>query len=60
MLADVVDEELSPVHVDHHDLLTGLHWHRVSVRWHRLWDVWHVKLVDEDPNRYLCTSRTKL
>jgi hypothetical protein len=50
LLADVVNEGLSQVHIDHHDLLTGL-WHRVSGRWRRLWDGWRVKLVDEDSER---------
>jgi hypothetical protein len=33
LLADVVNEGLSPVHINHHDLLTGLWWHRVSGHW---------------------------
>ena len=60
LLADVVDEGLSPVHIDHHDLLTELWWYRVSGRWRRLRDRWRVKLVDEDSSRYLRASRTKL
>jgi hypothetical protein len=32
LLVDVVDEGLSPVHIDHHDLLTVLWWRRVSGR----------------------------
>jgi hypothetical protein len=60
LLADVVDEGLSPVHVYHHDLLTswGRHWVSGRGRW--LWDGWRVKLVDEDTRWYLTTSRTKL
>jgi two-component SAPR family response regulator len=60
LLADVVDEGLSPVHVYHHDLLAS--WERcwVSGRRRRLRDGWLVKLVDEDTRWYLSTSRTKL
>jgi hypothetical protein len=60
LLADVVDEGLSPVHVDHHDLLAS--WGRcwVSGHWCRLRDGWRVKLVDEDTRWYLSASRTKL
>jgi hypothetical protein len=60
LLAEVVDEGLPPVHVDHHDLLAsrGMRW--VSGRWRRLWDGWRVKLVDEDTRWYLSASRTKL
>jgi energy-converting hydrogenase A subunit M len=36
LLADVVNEGLSLVHVDHHDLLTKLRRHRVSGHWRRL------------------------
>jgi hypothetical protein len=32
LLADVVDEGLCPVHIDHHDLLTGLWWPKISGR----------------------------
>jgi hypothetical protein len=60
LLADVVDEGLSPVHVYHHDLLASLRRCWVSDRERRLWDGWRVKLVDEDSHRYLCVSRTKL
>jgi hypothetical protein len=49
LLADVVDEGLSLVHVDHHDLLTGMRWHGVSGRWRRLQDGWCVKLVTKTP-----------
>jgi hypothetical protein len=47
LLAEVVDEGLPPVHVDHHDLLAsrGMRWD--SGRWRRLQDGWRVKLVDE-------------
>jgi hypothetical protein len=60
VLAEVVDEGLSPVHVDHHDLLAsrGMRW--VSGRWRRFQDGWRVKLVDEDTRWYLSASRTKL
>jgi hypothetical protein len=60
LLAEVVDEGLPPVHVDHHDLLAsrGMRWD--SGRWHRLWDGWRVMLVDEDTHWYLSTSRAKL
>jgi hypothetical protein len=60
LLAEVVDEGLPPVHVDHHDLLAsrGMRW--VSGRWSRLRDGWRVKLVDEDTRWYLSASRTKL
>jgi hypothetical protein len=60
LLADVVDEGLPPVHVDHHDLLAsrGVRWD--SGRWRQLWDGWRVKLVDEDTRWYLSVSRTKL
>jgi hypothetical protein len=60
LLAEVVDEGLPPVHVDHHDFLPrrGMCWD--SGRWRRLWDGWHVKLVDEDTRWYMSASRTKL
>jgi hypothetical protein len=60
LLAEVVDEGLPPVHVDHHDLLAsrGMGW--VSGWWRRLRDEWRVKLVDEDSRWYLSASRTKL
>jgi hypothetical protein len=60
LLAEVVDEGLPPVHVDHHDLLAsrGMRW--VSGRWRRLRDGLRVKLVDEDTRWYLSASRTKL
>jgi hypothetical protein len=60
LLAEVVDEGLSPVHVDHHDLLAswGMCWG--SGRWRRLRDGWRVKLVDEDTRWYLSADRAKL
>jgi hypothetical protein len=60
LLADVVDEGLSPVHVYHHDLLASLRRRWVSGRGRRLRDGWRVKLVDKDSRWYLCASRTKL
>jgi hypothetical protein len=60
LLADVVDEGLSPVHVYHHDLLASLRRRQVSGRRRRLRDGWGVKFVDEDSRWYLCASRTKL
>jgi hypothetical protein len=38
LLTDVVDEGLSPVNVNHHDLLTGLQWSCVSGRGRQLRD----------------------
>jgi hypothetical protein len=60
LLAEVVDEGLPLVHVDHHDLLAsrGMRW--VSGRWRRLRDGWRVKLVDEDTCWCLSASRAKL
>jgi hypothetical protein len=60
LLAEVVDEGLSLVHVDHHDLLAswGMRWG--SGRWRRLRDGWHVKLVDEDTRWFLSAGRAKL
>jgi hypothetical protein len=60
LLADVVDEGLSPVHVYHHDLLASLRRHWVSGCGHRHRDGRRVKLVNEDSRWYLCVSRTKL
>jgi hypothetical protein len=60
LLADVVDERLSPVHVYHHDLLASLRRRWVSGCGCRLRDGWHMKLMDEDSYWYLCASRTKL
>jgi hypothetical protein len=40
LLADVVDEGLSPIHIYHHDLLTGLGRRRVSGRGRRFWVGW--------------------
>jgi hypothetical protein len=59
-LANVVDEGLSLVHIDHHDLLASWQTRWVSSRRHRLRDGWRVKLVDEDTRWYLSASRTKL
>jgi hypothetical protein len=60
LLAEVVNEGLPPVHIDHHDLLAsrGMRWD--SGQWRRLWDGWRMKLVDEDTRWYLSASRTKL
>jgi hypothetical protein len=60
LLADVVDEGSSPVHIYHHDLLAsrGMCW--ISGRWRRLRDGWRVKLVDKDTRWYLRASRAKL
>jgi hypothetical protein len=60
LLADVVDEGLSPVHVNHHDLLASWRVCWVSGRRCQLRDGWRVKLVDEDTRWYLSASRTKL
>jgi hypothetical protein len=43
LLAEVVDEGLPLVHVDHHDLLASWGMRRDSGRWRRLWDGWRVK-----------------
>jgi hypothetical protein len=60
LLADVVDEGLSPVHVYHHDILASWQRRWVSGRGRRLQDGWRVKLVDKDTRWYLSASRTKL
>jgi hypothetical protein len=60
LLAEVVDEGLPPVHVDHHDLLASWRMRWDSDHWRRLRDGWRVKLVDEDTRWYLSASRTKL
>jgi hypothetical protein len=60
LLAEVVDEGLSLVHVDHHDLLASWEMRWGSGRWRRLRDGWRVKLVDEDTRCYLSASRAKL
>jgi hypothetical protein len=60
LLAEVVDEGLPPVRVDHHDLLASGRMRWDSVRWRRLRDGWRVKLVDEDTRWYLSASRTEL
>jgi hypothetical protein len=48
LLAEVVDEGLPPVLVDHHDLLASWRMRWDSGRWRRLRDRWRVKLVDEN------------
>jgi hypothetical protein len=53
LLANVVDEGLSPVHVDHHDLLASWRMRWVSGRRCQLRDGWRVKLVDEDTHWHL-------
>jgi hypothetical protein len=60
LLAEVVDEGLPPVHVDHHDLLSSWWVCRDSGRWRRLRDGWRVKLVNEDTRWYLSAGRSKL
>jgi hypothetical protein len=60
LLADVVDEGLSPVYVYHLDILASLRRSWVSGRGRWLRDGWRVKLVDKDSRWYLCASRTKL
>jgi two-component SAPR family response regulator len=59
LLAGVVDEGLSLVHVYHHDLLASLRRRWVSGRRRRLRDGRRMKLVNEDSRWYLCSSRTK-
>jgi hypothetical protein len=60
LLAEVVDEGLPPVYVDHHDLLPGWLMGWDSGRWRRLRDGWRVKLVDEDARWYLSAGGSKL
>jgi hypothetical protein len=60
LLAEVVDEGLPPVCVDHHDLLASWRMCWDSGRWRWLRDGWRVKLVDEDTHWYLSASRTEL
>jgi hypothetical protein len=60
LLAEVVDEGLPLVHVDHHDLLSGRWVGWDSGRWRRLRDGRRVKLVNEYARWYLSTSRSKL
>jgi hypothetical protein len=60
LLAEVVDEGLPLVHVDHHDLLSSWWMRWDSGRWRRLRDGWRVKLVNEDTRRYLSAGRSKL
>jgi hypothetical protein len=60
LLAEVVDEGLPPVHVDHHDLLPSWWMGWDSGRWCRLWDGWRVKLMDEDTRWHLSAGGSKL
>jgi hypothetical protein len=60
LLAEVVDEGLPPVHVDHHDLLSSRGVCSDSGRWCRVWDGWRVKLVNKDTRWYYCAGRSKL
>jgi hypothetical protein len=60
LLADVVDEGLSLVHIYHHNLLSSLRTCWLSGHGRRLRDGWSMKLVDEDSHWYMCASRTKL
>jgi hypothetical protein len=60
LLANVVVEGLSPVHVDHHDLLASWRMRWVSGRRRQLRDGWLVKLVNKDTRWYLSASRSEL
>jgi hypothetical protein len=60
LLAEVVDEGLPPVHVDHHDLLSSWWVSWDSGRWRRLRDRWRVKLMNEDARWYLSAGGSKL
>jgi hypothetical protein len=60
LLAEVVDEGLPPVHVDHHDLLPRWWVRGGSGRWRRLRDGWRVKLVNEDARWYLSAGGSKI
>jgi hypothetical protein len=60
LLAEVVDEGLPPVHVDHHDLLPSWWMGWDSGRWCLLRDGWRVKLVNEDTRWYLSAGGSKL
>jgi hypothetical protein len=60
LLAEVVDEGLPPVRVDHHDLLSSQWVCWGSGRWRRLRDGWRVKLVNEYARWYLSAGRSKL
>jgi hypothetical protein len=60
LLAEVVDEGLPPVHVDHHDLLPSWLVGWDSGRWRRFRDGWRVKLVNEDVRWYLSAGGSKL
>jgi hypothetical protein len=60
LLAEVVDEGLPPVHVDHHDLLPGRWMGWGSGRWRRLRDGWRAKLVNEDTRWHLGAGGSEL
>jgi hypothetical protein len=60
LLAEVVDEGLSPVYVDHHDLLPSWWMGWDSGRWCRLRDGWRFTLVNEDARWYLSAGGSKL
>jgi hypothetical protein len=60
LLAEVVDEGLPPVYIDHHDLLPSWWMGQDSGRWRRLRDGWRVKLVDKDARWYLSTGGSEL
>jgi hypothetical protein len=60
LLAEVVDEGLPPVYVDHHDLLPSCLMGWDSGRWRRLRYGWRVRLVDEDTRWYLSAGGSKL
>jgi hypothetical protein len=60
LLAEVVNEGLPPLYVDHHDLLSSWCVSWDSGRWRRLRDGWRVKLVNEDTRWYLSAGRSKL
>jgi hypothetical protein len=60
LLAEVADEGLPPVHVDHHDLLSSWWVSWDSGRWRRLRDGWRVKLMNEDTRWNLSAGRSKL
>jgi hypothetical protein len=60
LLAEVVDEGLPPVHVDHHDLLSSWWMRWDNGRWRRLRDGWRMKLVNEDTRWYLSAGRSEL
>jgi hypothetical protein len=60
LLAEVVDEGLPPVHVDHHDLLPSWWMGWDSGRWRRLRYGWRVKLVYEDTRGHLSAGGSEL